>query len=179
MVIEPGQDLGAGAAAQRQRVKSDCQHWFGIAAATRLQEDLGRLRGWGMTHAAPGQVPADGRWRDRDPVLVTQMPGDRVRACVQALAGELLAEPDDQVDDLGADRGELEIFGRLGPGFGPVVEGREAGTAFGGRARGGSAGAAAPCRAGAATRLTTLLPGTTRLLPVARVTSTPAGLGLG
>ena len=35
--------------ASGQWVKSDCQHWFGIAAANRMQEDLGRLRGWGMT----------------------------------------------------------------------------------------------------------------------------------
>jgi hypothetical protein len=37
-------------------------------------------------------------------VVVFQVPGDRLRPGVQALAGQLLAQPHDQLDGLAADR---------------------------------------------------------------------------
>ena len=49
VVVEPGQDLGAGSAGERVVGKSACQHWFGISAANRMQDDFGRLAGSGVT----------------------------------------------------------------------------------------------------------------------------------
>jgi hypothetical protein len=39
------------------------------------------------------------------PVVLAQVPGDGVRPGVQALAGQFLAEADDQFDGGGVDRG--------------------------------------------------------------------------
>jgi len=104
MVIEPGQDLGAGPV--RQRIVGE----VGLPALVRLLGlepqvgGLGPLARLGGDQPVPGQVPADRRGRDPDLVVVLQVPGDRVRARVQALPGQLLAQPDDQLDRVITDR---------------------------------------------------------------------------
>jgi hypothetical protein len=57
------------------------------------------------------QVPAHSRRRDLDLVVVLQVPGDGVRPGVQALPGQLLAQPGDQPGRIRADR-RREVFAR-------------------------------------------------------------------
>ena len=89
--------------ASGQWVKSDCQHSLGWAASNRRQDDLGRLARVGGDQPGPGQVAADGGGRDLDLVVVGQVPADGVRPGVQALPGQFLAQPHDQVRSLRAD----------------------------------------------------------------------------
>jgi hypothetical protein len=93
VIVEPGQDLGAGAAGE----------WVvgevGLPALVRhvrLEPDAGRLRPLGRggsDQPGPGQVPADGGGRHRQLVVVLQVPGDGVRSGVQALPGKVCAQP--------------------------------------------------------------------------------------
>jgi hypothetical protein len=79
VIIEPGQDLSAGAVGER--VVGE----VGLPASVRLlglESDVGRFRPFprlGGDQATGGQVPADRRRRDCDLVIVVQMPGDRIR----------------------------------------------------------------------------------------------------
>jgi hypothetical protein len=105
VVIEPGQDLGVRAVGER--VVGE----VGLPALVRhvcLEPDVGRLRPLGRAggdQSGPAQVPADGRSRHVELVVVLQVPGDGLRPGVQALPGQFLAQPDDQVGRLVADRG--------------------------------------------------------------------------
>ncbi len=72
---------------------------------------MGRFFGSGTDQAGLGQVPGHRGPGHGDVVVVGQVPADGVRAGVQAGRGQLLAQLDDQVDDLGGDRGR----GGLGP----------------------------------------------------------------
>ena len=105
VVIEPGQDLGVRAVGER--VVGE----VGLPALVRhvcLEPDVGRLRPLGRARgdqSGPAQVPADGRSRHFELVVVLQVPGDGLRPGVQALPGQFLAQPDDQVGRLVADRG--------------------------------------------------------------------------
>jgi hypothetical protein len=63
----------------------------------RTYEALGRLAGWGGQPPA-GQISGDGRGRGPHPVPVLKVPHDGVRARVQALALEILAELDNPLD---------------------------------------------------------------------------------
>ncbi len=105
VVIEPGQDLGVRAVGER--VVGE----VGLPALVRhvcLEPDVGRLRPLGRARgdqSGPAQVPADGRSRHFELVAVLQAPGDGLRPGVQALPGQFLAQPDDQVGRLVADRG--------------------------------------------------------------------------
>ena len=104
VVIEPGQDLGAGAVGER--VVGE----VGLPALVRLlgfEPNVGGLRPLRRVRgdqAGPGQDPADRRRRHPDAVVVFQVPGDGLRPGVQALPGQLLAQPHDQLRRLGADR---------------------------------------------------------------------------
>ena len=66
-----------------------------------MQEDFGRFFGSGTTSGRE----ATGHRGSRDPhsVVMLKVPADGFGAGVQAGRGELLAELDDQVDDLGRD----------------------------------------------------------------------------
>ena len=87
--------------ASRQWVMSACQRSLGWSAQNVFHDDRGRFCGCGVTNprrvrirqivetAGTGSTPA--AW---------QVGGDRLRAGVQALLGESLAEPDDLVLDL-------------------------------------------------------------------------------
>jgi hypothetical protein len=105
VIIEPGQDLGAGAAGERVAGEVGLPAFVrlsGLKAQVRGSGPLGRV---GDHQAGPAQVPADGGWRDTDLVMVFQVPGDGVRPGARALAGQFLAQPGDQLDGIGADRG--------------------------------------------------------------------------
>jgi hypothetical protein len=104
VVIEPGQDLGTGPV--RERVAREVS-LPALAGLLGLEPDAGRPRALarlGGDQAAPGEVPADGCRGHQGLVVVLQVPGDRHRAGIQALAGEFLAEPHDQACHLRADR---------------------------------------------------------------------------
>ena len=62
---------------------------------------LARLRG---DQSRRGQVAGHRRSRHRHAVVVAQVPHDGVRAGVQALLGQLLAQPHDQFDRRGGQR---------------------------------------------------------------------------
>jgi len=97
VIIEPGQDLSAGAGAGAGAVGERVVGEVGLPASVRLlglESDVGRFRPFprlGGDQATGGQVPADRRRRDCDLVIVVQMPGDRIRPGVQAQPGQLLA----------------------------------------------------------------------------------------
>ena len=80
----------------------------GLVRLGGLEADVGGawpFPRFGGDQAGPGQVAADRGPRHRLPVVVTQVPGDCFRPGVQALAGQFLAEADDQFDGGGVDRG--------------------------------------------------------------------------
>ena len=81
--------------ARRQWVKSDCQTSFGAAASNRIGGAARALARFG--HDQPGGVEdaPDGRGRRDGQALALEVPGDRGRARVETMGGELRAEGDD------------------------------------------------------------------------------------
>ena len=105
VVVEPGQDLGIGPAGERVVGEVGLPALVGHLGG---EPDVGRLRALGRLggdQALAGQAAADGRRGDLQLVVLLQVPGDGLRPGVQPLAGQLLAQPDDQLDGAGADRG--------------------------------------------------------------------------
>jgi hypothetical protein len=83
MVIQPGQDLGAGAAGQR--VVGEVR-LPALVGQLSLEAYVGRLRALprlGDHQPVPVQVAGDRRGRDRDLVMAGQVPADRVRPGVR------------------------------------------------------------------------------------------------
>jgi hypothetical protein len=113
VVIDPGQDLGVRAAGQRAAGEA------GLPALVRqvgLEPDVGRLRTLGRVgsyQSLPRQGTADGGRRHPQAVAVLQVPGDGMRPAVQALPGQVLAQPHDQLDGVRGDgvRGGLRPAG--------------------------------------------------------------------
>ncbi len=73
----------------------------GLVGHGGFEPDVGRLRSLlrlGADQAVCGQLPGHRRRGDRHGVVMPQVPDDGVRACVEALVGQFLAAPDDQVD---------------------------------------------------------------------------------
>jgi hypothetical protein len=104
VAIEPGQHLGAGPVGERVMGEAGLPALVGLLGS---EPDAGRLRPLarlGDDQAAGCQVPGDGRCRYPGLVMMLQVPGDGVRAGVQTLPGQVLAQPDDQVNGLGTDR---------------------------------------------------------------------------
>jgi hypothetical protein len=105
VVIDPGQDLGFLPAGQ---LPVDEVGLPALVGQVGGKPDVGRLRPLGRVggdQARPGQVPADGRGRHSDLVVVFQVPGNGVRPGVPAMPGQLLPQPRDQLDGARADRG--------------------------------------------------------------------------
>ncbi len=102
-VVEPGQDLGVLAdlgVLGQQRVVGE----IGLPGLVRhlgFEADVGRL-GFllrlGRDESGFAQMAADRCGRDRDVVMLSEVPGDRVGAGVQTNAGELAAQLPDQFD---------------------------------------------------------------------------------
>jgi len=109
VVIQPAQDLGIGARAAAGPGEPVVGE-VGLPALVRLlggEPQVGRPRPLGRVggdQPRPGQVSADRRRRHHDPVMVVQVPADRVRPGVQAPPGQLLTQPDDQPNGIAADR---------------------------------------------------------------------------
>jgi hypothetical protein len=97
VIIEPGQDLGA--ASIGERVVGE----VGLPAFIRQlggEPDIGGagpLGRFGGDQPGPGQIPADGGFGDPDAVGVLQVPGNGGRPGVQTRAGQVLAQPHDQL----------------------------------------------------------------------------------
>ena len=96
VVVEPGDDLDV--AAERCLVGESVVGEVGLPGLVRhrcLEADVGATwvasSGWG-DQALPGQGSGDRRGRDRDLVLVGEVPGDGVGAGVEAGLGELFAQ---------------------------------------------------------------------------------------
>jgi hypothetical protein len=110
VVIEPGQDLDVGAGGQAVVGEVGLPHLIGLL---RLKADVGRpgpLAGGRGDQALAAQGAVDRRPRHPKLVVVFEVPADRVRAGVQSLTAEPLAELDDQLDRGIGDGGR----GRLG-----------------------------------------------------------------
>jgi hypothetical protein len=70
-----------------------------------MQGDFGRLAGAGVTSPARARYLLTVAAGHLHLVVVLQVPGDGLRAGARALSGKVLAQPDDQVGRVVADRG--------------------------------------------------------------------------
>ena len=110
VVVEPGQDLGLGAGSSvgcGEPVVGEVG-LPGLVGLVGFEADVGGLGALvrrGDDQPEPGEVAGDGGDRDGALMVVPQMPGDGVRSGVESLLGQLFAQPDDQLDHLGGDRG--------------------------------------------------------------------------
>jgi hypothetical protein len=98
VVIEPGQDLGAGSVCQR--VVGEVR-LPALVGQLGLKPQVGRLRplAWlGGDQPCAGQIAADGRRRHPDAMVMFQVPGDRAGTGVQALPSQVLAQLGNQAD---------------------------------------------------------------------------------
>jgi hypothetical protein len=98
VVVEPREDLAV--VAGRQRVVGEVG-LPGLVGLVGFEADVGRagpLLGLGDDEPGVLQVAVDRRGRDLEAVVVVQHPGDRVRAGVETLAGEVAAHAQDRVD---------------------------------------------------------------------------------
>jgi hypothetical protein len=105
VVIQPGQDLGVGAGAQRVVGEVGLPHLVGLVG---LEPDITRPRpfgGSGSDQALAAQRAVDGRPRHAQVVIVLEVPADRVRTRVQTLGDQLPAQFDDQRDRALVDSG--------------------------------------------------------------------------
>jgi hypothetical protein len=100
MVVEPAQDLhirARGAVGAGQPVVGEVR-LPGLVGLLGGEPQVGAPRSLlrFRRHESPsGQQPSDRGPADLEAMVVTQVPADGVRAGVEALLGQLLAEPDD------------------------------------------------------------------------------------
>ena len=126
-VVEPGQDLGVEARSVVGAGESVVGEVGlpGLVGLGGFEADVGGLGAFLRfrdDQASSGQVSGDGGPGHGEVVVVGQVPGDGLRAGVQALLGQFLAEPHDQVHDL--------RWGRVRVGGGPAGAGFEDGLAL-------------------------------------------------
>ena len=112
VVIQPGQDLGAGPVRQRPVGEVGLPALVGLGGFEPQAGRSGALGRVGGDQPGPGQVAADGGGRDLDLVVVGQVPADGVRPGVQALPGQFLVQPHDQVPAASGLIADGEVFGR-------------------------------------------------------------------
>jgi hypothetical protein len=98
VVVQPGQDLDLDAGAEAVVGEVGLPALVGLVG---LESDIRRpgtlLRGW-RDQAVAAQRAVDRRSRHTQPMVVLEVPGDRVGAGIKALAGQLPAQFDDQLD---------------------------------------------------------------------------------
>jgi hypothetical protein len=104
VVIQPGHDLDLGAAGQVPVDEIGLPPLVGLLGREPDVRRLRPLARLGGDQPGAGQVPADRRRRHLDLMVVFQVPGNGVRARVQALPGQLLPQPGDQLHRAAADR---------------------------------------------------------------------------
>ena len=105
-VVEPADDLdvGAGSTVGAGEPVVGEVRLPGLVRQGRLEPDVGGLRSLlrlGSDQPCRGEVAADGRSRHPVSVVVLEVPGDGLGAGVQPGVGQFLADPHDEVDDLG------------------------------------------------------------------------------
>jgi hypothetical protein len=105
-VVEPADDLGvrAGSAVGAGEPVVGEVGLPGLVRHRCFEPEVGGLRpllGFGGDQPCRGEVAADGRSRYPVSVVVLEVPGDGLRAGAQAGVGQLLANPHDEVDDVG------------------------------------------------------------------------------
>ena len=109
-VVEPGDDLDVRAGPSVGMGQSVVGE-VGLPGLVRhggLEADvggLGSLRGLGGDQPCRGEVAADGGSRHPVSVVVLEVPGDGLGAGVQAGVGQLLADPQDELDHRGRQGG--------------------------------------------------------------------------
>jgi hypothetical protein len=97
VVVEPGEDLDVGAIGEAVVSEVGLP---GLVGLLGLEADVGGLRFLlRLSGDEPGAAddPVDRRPRQRDAVMVFEMPADRVSAGIETVSGELPAELEDQV----------------------------------------------------------------------------------
>lgn len=115
-VIQPGQDLNVAAVFEGEVGE------VGLPALIRqvcLEAGVGGLRSFlrfGGDEVCAVQGAPDRGGRDGDAVVVVKVPGEGVGAGVQAAGGELVAQPDDEIHHVVAERGRGGV-GCAGAGF--------------------------------------------------------------
>lgn len=123
MIIEPGEDFDVGAAGEAV-VCEICLP--GFVWLFCLEPDVGGtgFLFWLVVDEFRGaEVAVDCGGGDADVVVVLEVPGDRVAACIVAVVGESVAELDDAPDGVGVGGGRA--------GVGASGSGLERGVAFG------------------------------------------------
>ena len=104
VIVEPGEDLDVDAGGQPVVGEVGLPHLVGLLG---LEADVGRtgplLRGrYDETLSAQGAI--DRRSRHSDVVMLLEVPANRVRAGIEPLSDELMAQRDDQLDGRFGDR---------------------------------------------------------------------------
>lgn len=101
VVVEEGEDLDVLAVLQRVVGEVRLPH---LARQLGAQAHVGRPRALlrlGLDDARPAQVAVDGGRRDRDSVVVTEVPADLLDPGVEAGGGELRSKPDEVIGNVG------------------------------------------------------------------------------
>lgn len=120
VVVEPGQDLHVAAVGEVPVGHVGLPAFVGLLGREPHEGGLGSfLRGRGHP-TGPAQGPVDRRGRHRQAVVVLEVPGDRGRPRVQALAGQLITQGDDRLDR-GRRHGPRRGAGAAGAGLERVV----------------------------------------------------------
>lgn len=123
VVVEPGDDLGVGSGAQAVVGEVGLP---GLVGLFGLEADVGGLRpllGLGGDESGAFEDAVDARARERDAVVMVQVPGDGLGAGVGALGGEVSAQGDYECCGGGV--------GGLGARFGASAAGLVGGLAVG------------------------------------------------
>jgi hypothetical protein len=124
VVVDEAQDLGVGAVAEAVVGEVGLPALIRELGCEAHIGGLGPFGGLGSDQTPSGQVAGDAGPGHHQPVALAQMPADRVRSRVEALARQVLAQLDDQLDRglrqrpgraLRAPRPGLERVVALGP----------------------------------------------------------------
>ena len=116
MVVEPGDDLGVGTCGEAPVAEVRLPHLVGQIGS---EPDIGRLRAFlrvGLHETQINKAAPDRGGRHGDLVALLEVPGNGVRAGIEALGGQLRAQVHHQLDGLVTDLG-WRATGTPGPGL--------------------------------------------------------------
>jgi len=100
VVVEPAQDLDMGVIGEPPVGEVGLPAFVGLLGGKPDVGGFGPLLRLRADQPGRAQMPVDRRCPDGQAVMVAQMPGDRRRPVVEAFAGQIGAQGDDQVGGL-------------------------------------------------------------------------------